>query len=313
MSTATDLAVLQRVPDLRSVWKHEARDFTKWLSEEDNLALLGDTIGLELELVETESSVGSFNADVVALEVGTDRKVIIENQLEDSNHSHLGQIITYASGKDASVVIWIVSKARDEHAQAIDWLNAHTDENIGFFLLEIELWQIGDSPPAPRFNVVERPNEWGKSIKQAEGLTKAQKAQLAYWLEYNSIARQTPDFLKLFSPQKARAQHWTNLAIGSSAYHMNLLVNTQKKRIGVEFNISDDKSIYERVKKDLEDYAQEQGLAYSLWGAKTKSSGIQIFKEKCDIKKDTDKWGAFIAWQMDAAVHLRKKLATLGL
>jgi hypothetical protein len=239
--------------------------------------------------------------------------VIIENQLEDSNHSHLGQIITYASGKDASVVIWVVSRARDEHAQAIDWLNAHTDENIGFFLLEIELWQINDSQPAPRFNVVERPNEWGKSIKQAEGLTEAQKIQLAYWLEYSSLAKQTPDFLQVFSPQKARPQHWTSLAIGSSAYHMNLIVNTQKKRIGVEFNISDDKGLYERVKKNLEDYAIERGLVYSLWGEKTKSSGIQVFKEKCDIKKDNSKWGDFIAWQMNTAVQLREKLTALGL
>ena len=89
----------------------------------------------------------------------------IENQLEDTNHDHLGKIITYAAGKEASVIIWIVKRARDEHRQAVEWLNQHTDENIGFFLLEIELWKINGSVPAPRFNIVERPNDWAKAIK----------------------------------------------------------------------------------------------------------------------------------------------------
>ena len=92
---------------------------------------------------------------------------------EDTNHDHLGKIITYAAGKEASVVIWIVKRARDEHRQAVEWLNQHTDENIGFFLLEIELWKINGSVPAPRFNVVERPNDWAKAIKASEFRSKS--------------------------------------------------------------------------------------------------------------------------------------------
>ncbi len=125
MAISTELETLNRITDLRTIWPHEAKDFTKWLSE--NLSFLGDAIDMELELVETESSVGSFSADIIAVDTGNNRKVMIENQLEPSNHTHLGQIITYASGKEASVVVWIVSRARDEHAQAVDWLNAHTD------------------------------------------------------------------------------------------------------------------------------------------------------------------------------------------
>ena len=151
--------------DLRDAWPHEALDFTKWLSEESNLAMLSSAVGIELELIETESSVGSFNVDIYAQEAGTGRKVIIENQLEDTNHDHLGKVITYAAGKGAEVVIWVVARARDEHRQAIEWLNQHTDSDFGFFLVEIELWSIGDSLPAPRFSVVEQPNEWTKAIK----------------------------------------------------------------------------------------------------------------------------------------------------
>ena len=124
---------------------------------------------------------GSFNVDLFAKEVGTDRRVIIENQLEDTNHDHLGKLITYAAGKGAEVIVWVVKHARDEHRQAIEWLNQHTDGNIGFFLLEIELWQIGDSEKAPRFNVVEKPNDWSKTMKTIEGLSDTKLLKLDFW------------------------------------------------------------------------------------------------------------------------------------
>lgn len=162
-----DLDHLKKV-ELRKVWPHEALDFTKWLSSPANLNMLGEAVGVELELIETESSVGSFNVDIYAQEAGTGRKVIIENQLEETNHDHLGKVITYAAGKGAQVIIWVVSHARDEHRQAIEWLNEHTDNDFGFFLVEIELWTIGDSKPAPRFNVVGQPNEWTKALRLRE-------------------------------------------------------------------------------------------------------------------------------------------------
>ena len=154
------LGKIERVDDLRTIWPHEANDFSKWLAQEENLALLSETVSIDIVLEERESAVGGFSVDIFASEEGTGRKIIIENQLEETNHDHLGKIITYASGKEAEVIIWIVKRARDEHKKAVEWLNQHTDENIGFFLLEIELWRINDSLPAPKFNVVERPNDW---------------------------------------------------------------------------------------------------------------------------------------------------------
>ena len=127
------LGRMERIEDLRTIWSHEARDFSKWLAQDENLKMLSDTIGISILLTERESAVGDFNVDLYATEELTGRKIIIENQLEDTNHDHLGKIITYASGKDADVIIWIVKHARDEHKQAIEWLNQHTDENIGFF------------------------------------------------------------------------------------------------------------------------------------------------------------------------------------
>ena len=159
------LGKITRITDLRSIWPHEANDFTKWLADEHNLANLGEEIGIELELEERESSVDNFNVDLYAKEEGTGRKVIIENQLEETDHDHLGKLITYASGKGAEVVVWVVKRARDEHRQAIEWLNQHTDTDLGFFLVEIELWQIDDSAIAPKFSVIKRPNDWGKQMK----------------------------------------------------------------------------------------------------------------------------------------------------
>lgn len=161
-----NLGKLQEIRDLREVWPHEALDFTPWLADDDNLTLLADAVGLDITVDETESSVGDFNVGIYATETGTDRKIIIENQLEDTNHDHLGKLITYASGKNADIVIWIVKRAREKHRAAVEWLNNHTDENISFFLLEIKLYRINNSEPAVKFEVIEKPNNWTKEIKK---------------------------------------------------------------------------------------------------------------------------------------------------
>ena len=161
--TCIDLGRLEKIEDLRSVWRNEASGFSKWLAEEENLALLGKTIGIEdLSLLETESQNGDFRVDLLCKDESTGNRVIIENQLEDSNHNHLGKIITCASGKDAKTIIWIVKLARNEHASAIKWLNEKTLIDVSFFLIEMELWKIGKSKIAPKFNVIEQPNNLEK-------------------------------------------------------------------------------------------------------------------------------------------------------
>jgi len=128
------LGKMKRINDLRAVWQHEARNFSKWLALEENLQQLSEAIGVDIVIEELEASVGSFNVDLYAVEDGTERKIIIENQLEDTNHDHLGKLITYASGKGAEIIIWIVKHARDEHRQAIEWLNQNTGVGISIGL-----------------------------------------------------------------------------------------------------------------------------------------------------------------------------------
>ena len=214
------LGKLEQITDLRSVWKHEAKDFTPWLAKEENLEILSEAVGIDIVVEEQESNVGDFSVDLFATEEGTGRRIIIENQLEETNHDHLGKIITYASGKEAEVIIWIVRKARDEHKQAIEWLNQHTDDKFEFFLIEIELWKINDSEPAPKFNIVERPNTWAKAMKKTAALSETENLKLAFWEKFNNEAPKHSAFIREFKLRKPQAQHWYDLGLGSSAYHL---------------------------------------------------------------------------------------------
>jgi len=150
--------------DLREIWKHEALAFTPWLAQ--NLDRLPDALGVPLSLEAVEHSVGPFSLDILAT-TSDDRKVIIENQLEPSDHRHLGQCLTYAAGVGASVIVWVLPRLQAEHRAALDWLNEHTDEGIQFFGVEVSAVRIGESLPAPVFAVEARPNDWQKIARPA--------------------------------------------------------------------------------------------------------------------------------------------------
>lgn len=250
--------------------------------------------------------------DIYAQEVGTGRKAIIENQLEDTNHDHLGKVITYAAGKGAEIVVWVVAHARDEHRQAIEWLNQHTDSSFGFFLVEIELWSIGDSLPAPRFSVVEQPNEWTKTIKLSEGLSETERVKLSYWTKYREIAQSTPEFLKVFNPQKPSKDHWTTLRCGTSAYHIALLIDTQHGRTGIEFYVPDDKEIGHKAIDNASLFEARLSLTATPFDAK-KASGLRFYKDGCKVKGNEDAWPGFISQQLEWALIMRQVIAELGL
>ena len=161
--------------DIRDLWKHEQYDFSNWLGKEENIEMLGSLIGLTLTDVDKEVYVGSYRCDLVAKDETTGIKVIIENQLETSNHDHLGKIITYASGLDAKVVVWIVKEAREEHRSAIEWLNNNTNKDLNFFLIELHAYKIGDSIAAPKFEIVEKRNGFIKNSKNIGGFGEMNK------------------------------------------------------------------------------------------------------------------------------------------
>lgn len=177
--------------DIRNLWKHEQYDFSNWLAKEENIEYLNDILGLTLVDIDKEVYVGGYRCDLVAKDETTNTKVIIENQLEPTNHDHLGKIITYASGLGASVIVWIVKEAREEHRSALEWLNNITSDAVNFFLIEIHAYKIGDSDPAPYFEVVEKPNDFTKSNKKSKSgvgeMNRSMSERFAFWTDFNDV------------------------------------------------------------------------------------------------------------------------------
>lgn len=264
------LGCLQEV-DVRRLWKHEQYDFSEWLAKEDNMELLGDTLGLTLVDIDKEVYVGAYRCDLVAKDEATGVKVIIENQLEPSNHDHLGKIITYASGLDAKVVVWIVTRAREEHRSAVEWLNNNTSSELNFFLIEIHAFRIGDSLPAPKFEVVEKPNDfikYAKSIKGVGEISKTQAECLSFWTEFNNVleAKNNP-----FSQTKANTDHWRNVAIGSSEATVSINLVNKDSNVIVDLYIYNNKIIFDKL------YAQKNTIEAEL--------GFALDWQRMDNKK----------------------------
>ncbi|MGT2799874.1 DUF4268 domain-containing protein [Streptococcus marmotae] len=233
--------------NIRELWKHEQYDFSEWLSKEENIEMLSDEVGLTLTDVHKEVFVGSYRCDLVAKDETTGIKVIIENQLEATNHDHLGKLITYASGLDANVVIWIVQEAREEHRSAIEWLNNKTTKEISFFLMEIRAYKIGDSLPAPKFVVIEKPNDFLKTVNssiESGELSKSQAEKLNFWNRFNEVVLLKN---KPFNIRKATTNHWYDIALGTSEAHISITLVNKSNSIGIEIYINDNKKLFDQL------------------------------------------------------------------
>lgn len=239
--------------DIRNLWKHEQYDFSEWLSQSENIKLLDDVLGLTLTDITKEAYVGSYRCDIFAKDELSGIKVIIENQLEASNHDHLGKIITYASGLDAEVIVWIVKQAKEEHRSAIEWLNNNTNSNINFFLIELHAYTIENSIPAPFFEVIEKPNEFIKNSKingEQDNLNKSQSERLEFWNRFNEILI---DRGKPFNVRKATTDHWYDVALGTSEAHVSINLVNKESVVCIDLYINDNKELFDSLylKKDI--------------------------------------------------------------
>lgn len=291
--------------DIRKVWPHEQYDFSKWLATEENIKELGDTLNLSLTDVETEKFVGNYRCDILCKDEITGKMVLIENQLEPTNHDHLGKIITYASGLDAAVVVWIVASARDEHASAIEWLNKHTDDEISFFLMEVHAYKIGDSDPAPQFKIIEQPNDFVKIVKAVSknsDMNESQKNRLEFWTQFNEVVDSQG---KPFNKRKATTDHWYNVAIGSSDASISIDLVNKEHKIRVSLWINDNKDIFDALfqRKDEIETALGFGLEWNRLDNK-KASYICTHIKGLDFKKQ-DNYPMLMEQIVDLVLKMR--------
>jgi hypothetical protein len=292
----------------RTIWPNEATVFTPWLA--DNIQDLAAALGLELEVENTEVAVGPYSADIVARDAGTGRRVVIENQLEKTDHDHLGKCLTYSAVLDASSVIWVSPKFTDEHRKTLDWLNDHTSSDLSFYGVTIELWKIDESNPALRFDVVSHPAEIVRqadiSARQGE-LSEARRAQLAFWTEFRNRLEATG---KVPSVQSPRPQYWFAVSLGRSGVVLSNTANTDENRIGVRVYISNRvaDSVLPQLLDMKEDIEKELGFEL-LWNPnpENRDKTIGIYRN-ADIA-DSESRDKSLDWLVETTVNFREAFA----
>ena len=218
----------------REQWPNEAQDFTPWLASDQGLDHLNAALGMDLEVIDTEVMVGNYRADIVAQDVTSSHKVVIENQLDPTDHDHIGKLITYAAGVSAVTIVWVARTIREEHRRAIEWLNDNTSSDIEFYAIEIELWRIGESLPAPRLSVVAEPNIQVRAIRRME-TSKTQNLYFEFWDTFLQFMKEAGE---PFGRRKPSYAHWYYVSIGRSGATIDLTVRKSKCDIGCELELS---------------------------------------------------------------------------
>ena len=294
--------------ELREHWTDEAGEFTPWLAEEENLALLGDAIQMDLEFVGTEQSIGNqsnFKVDILAKEVDSNQYVVIENQLEKTDHKHLGQLLTYAAGRSAKAVVWVAETICEEHRKALDWLNEKTVKGVGFFGLEIELWKIGDSKAAPKFNLVSQPNDWVKRITQSESRSELTETKILQQLFWTGLAEYMKTHKTSLNLHKPLPQHWYNLAVGRSGFWIALTVNSRINQIGCQLFIRETQSGFMDLREDKKEIEEELG-ANLKWQELPHRKCSRIVQYTSGNFQNREEWPELFEWLKERAEAFHK-------
>jgi hypothetical protein len=290
------LGRLKRIRDIRKYWRREDADFTPWLAQEENIAVLGETIDLELEVQEQEANVGPFRADILCRNTIDDSLVLIENQLSRTDHTHLGQLITYAAGLEAVTLVWIVDNFAEEHRSALDWLNRITDESFHFFGLELELWQIENSPPAPKFNIVAKPNDWAKIVKEAGAGQRVtspwQQMQKEFWAAFGQYLVHNK---ANFRPPPPSSRSWAGYGAGRSGTSMVLVLTQSTAWVLVQTDNKRRPGWLRMLQEDKDDIETELGFPLS-WEHRTGQKWA-IARATYDVDAtDRHNWPTIMDW-----------------
>lgn len=290
---------------LREVWPHEAYDFTKWLAQEENLATLSKELGLELQFEQAEVPVGTYFADILAKDA-SGRVVVIENQFNKTDHDHLGKLIAYAATLGASVVVWIAEQFTEQHQRAIEWLNEKTTDELSLFAVQPRAFQIDGSKPAIEFHVIERPNDFVKSVNMAIAsgeLSDVRQLQLQFWKDFKNRLLEKK---VLVSAQTPRPQYWFDVALGRSNIHLSNIVNTSDNKIGVRVYMHN--SIADAALGQLlsEKETIEKEIGHQLqWNPNPENRDKIIALNKDVDLGNRENWPSYIEWLVDMTGRFR--------
>jgi hypothetical protein len=298
--------------DPRGVWQHEALHFTPWLLE--NSDRLSEALGIDLELEAAEHAVGGYSLDLVGRDITNDAVLIVENQLATTDHSHLGQVLTYAAGTAASTIVWIATSFREEHRQALDWLNENTGEKAHFFGIELQVVRIGDSLSAPLFNVVVQPNDWQKQVRaatQAGAVSGKGALYVQFWTRFlERVHEEHPEWTR---SRAAGGQNWFEMKApvrGSSISSSFAQGNRLRHELYID---SGDAAQNAELFESLVNQREQIELAYGrslAWEELPSRRACRVadYKDDCNVSEE-ERHGEFVEWFLDAGTRLRRALA----
>jgi Domain of unknown function (DUF4268) len=295
--------------NLREIWSKEASEFTPWLA--DNIGELGEALGMELELEETEAGVGEFSLDLLAKDLGTGHPVVVENQLTPTDHDHLGKLLTYAAGFDASSVIWIAESIREEHRQTLDWLNQKTDGGTNFFGVVVEVLQIDDSAPAFNFKPVVFPNEWQKTRRaQVTGITSS-KAE-AYRQYFQGLIDELRDKHKFTGARVAQPSNWYEFSTGTSGIKLVAVFGSRETvRVELYIDIRDyeaNKCLFDRLAGRAGEIERQCGFTLEWKRLDDRRSSRVSVSRSGSILSAEEELREIRDWQVEMLLKFRKVL-----
>lgn len=301
-----------QIVDLREVWQSEPYNFTPWMAQAENLEFLAESLGLPgLELIKAEHAVDSFSADIVARIVDSDHHVLIENQLERTDHLHLGQLLTYAPRFDAKIIVWVARQFTEAHRAALDWLNSITDERYAFFGVEVQAVRIGTSIPAPQFNVVAKPNSWTRAVlspgvESGESLSDQALSNIEYWEAFHKTAGLSGAPLRKVDRPLKDTTYWVPVADHGNAYLSVYRSHARKASIGAFLGLYNAPLTFVSELLMEQREALEQAYGETLEWSRNREGVMSkvLLKVPVSDPGDRDDWPRQHLWMIDQLKRL---------
>lgn len=277
-----ELGKLEEIRNLYDMWETESGEFTPWLASDENIALLGEAVGIDIHVEETESPVGSFYADIYASEKSTGRRIIIENQLNETDHDHLGKLITYAAGRSADYIIWVAGQIRPEHRTAVQWLNQHTDNGTQFFLCEIRLFTINGSAPAVKFDVAASPVGWKKTISPT--------LLPDFWQSFQNYAFGKESFASDFEGLELRQNDSMQYLLGKHKCNISLIYINDRSVIRVSLFLAKEYRLFDTLNTALRESLPEHRHHFNYYRGNNGNAQERISVELSADLKNNASW-----------------------